>query len=306
MYHPPVPSLQARVANTLVRVVVRRRDWGDGPALVRRARRILGAPPVVRFLQTHLHPGVRVEPVAGEVVRGEWVVPGGATAGVLLYVHGGGFVCCSAATHRPITTALARFTERRVLSVDYRLAPEHPFPAALDDVVAAYRWLLAQGIPSTDIVIAGDSAGGNLAIGTLVHLRDAGLPMPSRAACFSPWTDLSGSGPSIRGNDGQCAMFRPENMAAFSKVYLGGVPATDPRASPAFDALEDLPPVLLQVGSSELLLDDSRRVHDAILHAGGDSELQVFEDVVHGWQMFDGWVPEARQALRQAAAFLNA
>jgi monoterpene epsilon-lactone hydrolase len=301
-----VSSWQARLVSAFIRAVVRRRSWGEGPALVRRARRLLGAPPTVQFLQRLRRPGIRIEPVADAATRGEWVLAQETQNGVLLYVHGGGFVCCSAATHRPITGALAKLTGRRVFSLNYRLAPEHPFPAALGDVVAAYRWLLAQDIPASTIVIAGDSAGGNLTLGGLVRLRDAGLPLPARAACFSPWTDLTGSGASIHRNDGRDAMFRPENMAAFSEVYLaGGASRKDPAASPAFAALGGLPPVLFQVGSTELLLDDSTRVHEAIRRANGESELQVFDDVVHCWQMFDGWVPEARQALKQAAEFLN-
>jgi monoterpene epsilon-lactone hydrolase len=285
---------------------VRRRSWGDGPALVRRGRQVRGAPPVVRLLNRLRRPGIRVTPVVDGAIRGEWVESREAQRGVLLYIHGGGFVCCSTATHRPITGALARLARRRVFSLDYGLAPEHPFPEALNDVVGAYRWLIAQGISPSEIVMAGDSAGGNLTLSGLVRLRDAGLPLPARAACFSPWTDLTASGASILGNDGRDAMFRPENMADFSEVYLaGGGSRTDPAASPVFAALGGLPPVLFQVGSTELLLDDSRRAHEAIERAGGESELQVFDDVVHCWQIFDGWVPEARTALRQAAEFLN-
>lgn len=297
-----MPSWQARCAGAAVRVIVRRRQWGDELTLTRRARRVFGAPRIFQWLRTR---GLRIESVAGPSVNGEWVLPRRSQNGVLLYVHGGGFVSCSAATHRPITAALARWTERQVFSLNYRLAPEHRFPAALDDVVAAYRWLLAQGIPSTAIVMAGDSAGGNLVLGGLVRMRDSGLPLPASAACFSPWTDLTATGESIHGNDGRCAMFRPENMTDFATCYLGGASPSDPAASPAFARLGQLPPLLLQVGSTELLLDDARRVHESIQRAGGTSEFVVFDDVFHCWQMLDGVVPEARSALRQAAMFLN-
>lgn len=300
-----MPSWQARLAGAVVRTAIRRRDWGNGPALARRARRLLGAPPIVRLLHRARRPGIRVTPVVDGAIRGEWVESHRADQGALLYIHGGGFVCCSAASHRPIAGALAQLTGRRVFSADYRLAPEHPFPAAIDDVVAAYQWLISQGFPASAIVIAGDSAGGNLTLSGLVRIRDAGLPLPARAACFSPWTDLTGSGASVLGNDGRDAMFRPENMAAFSEVYLAGASRQNPAASPLFAALGGLPPLLFQVGSTELLLDDSTRVHEAILRVGGESELQVFDDVVHCWQMFDGWVPEARTALQKAAAFLH-
>jgi acetyl esterase/lipase len=237
-------------------------------------------------------------------VRGEWIAPENPGEEVILYLHGGGYVSCSPATHRPITTALARLSRRRVFSLDYRLAPEHRYPAALDDAVAAYRWLLAQGVHAGMISLAGDSAGGGLVLGLLLRARDMGLPLPACAVCFSPWTDLAGTGASVRLNDGRCAMFRTENTAEFAAAYLGDVSPLDSYASPAFANLGGLPPLLLQVSSTELLLDDSRRVNDKVQEAGGISRLEVYDDVAHCWQMLDGFVPEARRALRSAAAFI--
>jgi acetyl esterase/lipase len=238
-------------------------------------------------------------------VRGEWVVPKEYDEGVVLYLHGGGYVSCSAATHRPITAALARFTGLRVLGLDYRIAPEHRFPAALDDAVTAYRWLLEQGLHGSAVSVAGDSAGGGLVLGLLLRVRDAGLPLPACGVCFSAWTDLAGTGASTRLNDGRCAMFRTENIAEFAAVYLGDNSPFDLYASPAHAELSGLPPLLLQVGSTELLLDDTRRVHDKIQEAKGVSRLEVYDDVFHCWQMLDGIVPEAHVALRQAAAFIR-
>jgi acetyl esterase/lipase len=220
-------------------------------------------------------------------------------------VHGGGFVACSAGTHRPITAGLARISGRRVFSLDYRLAPEHRFPAALDDVLAAYRWLLEQGIPPDSLALAGDSAGGGLVLSTLLRARDVGLPLPACALCFSPWTDLAGSSAESRLNDGRCAMFHPENVVEFASAYLGDISPMDPYASPVFADLGGLPPVLLQVGSTELLLEDARRVHVKIQSAGGISRLEIFDDVFHCWQMLDGLLPEARVALNQAAEFIR-
>lgn len=289
---------------------VRRKDWGDEGALVRRARRLFGTPSPFAWLRTR---GLNIQTVRDGALRGEWLAPeraddgngdGRKDGGVILYIHGGGYVACSAATHRPITAALARLSRRRVFSLDYRLAPEHPFPAALDDAFAAYQWLLGQGIPASEIALAGDSAGGGLVLACLLRVRDAGLPMPACGVCFSPWTDLAGTGESIRSNDGRCAMFRPENTGAFASVYLAGASPRDAYASPVFADLRGLPPVLLQVGSTELLLDDARRVHDKIQAAGGTSRLEVYEDVAHCWQMLDGLVPEARDALRQAGTFI--
>jgi acetyl esterase/lipase len=224
---------------------------------------------------------------------------------VILYVHGGGYVSCSAATHRPITAALARLSRQRVFSLDYRLAPEHRYPAALDDAFAAYQWLLGQGFPASAISLAGDSAGGGLVLGTLLRAKDAGLPLPSCAVCFSPWTDLAGTGASVHLNDGRCVMFRPENIAEFAVAYLASASPFERYTSPAFADLGGLPPLLLQVGSDELLLDDTRRVHDRVQQAGGVSNLEIYDEVLHCWQMLDGFVPEARAALRQAAAFIR-
>jgi acetyl esterase/lipase len=237
-------------------------------------------------------------------VRGEWVAPQKFDEGVILYLHGGGYVSCSAATHRPITAALARLARLRVFSLDYRVAPEHRYPAALDDAVTAYQWLLEQGLPASAISLAGDSAGGGLVLALLLRARDTGLPLPNCAVCFSAWTDLAGTGASIRFNDGRCDMFRTENIAEFAAVYLGGNSPFELYASPMHADLGGLPPLLLQVGSTELLLDDTRHVHDKIQEAQGVSRLEIYDDVFHCWQMMDGIVPEARVALRQAATFI--
>jgi acetyl esterase/lipase len=296
------PSWRARAVDGAVRTFVRRRDWGAPEALARRARLIFGAPVPYQWLVAR---GLKVDRVREGLVRGEWIVPHRPSPGVVLYVHGGGFVSCSPATHRPITCALARRTGRRVFAVDYRLAPEHRCPAAPDDVMAAYRWLLDSGIAADSIAVAGDSAGGNLALGLAVRARDAGLPAPACIVCLSPWTDLAGTGASVRANDGRCAMFRPENMAQFAAAYLDGRAATDPVASPLYAPLHALPPVLLQVGSTELLLDDARRVHEAITRTGGESRLEVYDGMFHDWQMLAGLLPEADAALRQAADFMQ-
>lgn len=290
-------------------MLIRRRKWGaDERAVARRARRLFGSPSPYQWLRTR---GLEVRPVvdgsSNDGVRGEWLAAHGATDNeIVLYIHGGGYVACSTATHRPITAALARLTGRRVFSLDYRLAPEHRYPAALDDAVAAYEWLLAQeGVDAGAVSIAGDSAGGGLVLGTLLRVRDAGLPLPACAVCFSPLTDLAGTGESQRFNDGRCAMFRPENLREFASAYLGEESAHNAFASPVYADLRGLPPLLLQVGSTELLLDDARRVHQKILEASGESRLEIYDDLAHCWQMLDGLVPEARIALRQAASFIN-
>jgi monoterpene epsilon-lactone hydrolase len=296
-----MPSWQARTFNTAVRALVRRRDWGDVGLVARRARVVFGAPWPYQWIARQ---GLGFRRVDSGRVNGEWLVPSHPTSGTILYIHGGGFVSCSAATHRPITAWLARGTSATVFSANYRLAPEWPFPAALDDVVATYEWLVRETAGSP-IAIAGDSAGGGLALSLAVHVRDAGLPAPACVVGFSPWSDLAGRGASLRENDGRDAMFRPENIPAFAAVYLGDVPADDPRASPVCADLGGLPPMLLQAGSTEILLDDSRRVHERVTAAGGESRLSIYDDVHHGWQMLTAFVPEARAALGEAAAFIR-
>jgi monoterpene epsilon-lactone hydrolase len=295
-------SWQARCLNASVRLLIRRRRWGkDERAVARRARRLFGALPVYQWLRTR---GLQVSLVRDQGVRGEWVALKEPSEGVILYLHGGGYVSCSAQTHRPITAALARLTGQRVFSLDYRTAPEHRYPAALDDAVAGYRWLLGQGLSASAISFAGDSAGGGLVLGLLLRAREEGLPLPLCGVCFSAWTDLAGTLPSVRFNDGRCDMFRTENIAEFAAAYLGGNSSLDSYASPAHADLRGLPPLLLQVGSTELLLDDPRRVNEKIHAAGGVSRLEIYDDVFHCWQMMDGIVPEARLALRQAADFI--
>ena len=301
------PSWQARVVSGCSRLIIRRRDWGDTPALTRRARRLFGAPPLYQRLALR---GIRPEAVLdGGRSRGEWLTPPDAGAdsarGVVLYVHGGGYVAGTAATHRPVTAELARMTGCRVFGANYRRAPEARFPAAYDDVVATYQWLVTHEAPGAPIAVAGESAGGGLALALAVHARDHGLPAPACVVALSPWTDLAGTGASLRGNDGRCAMFRPENIPAFASAYLGGAPAEDPRASPLYAEPRGLPPVLFQVGSTELLFDDARRMHDRIVAAGGSSRLSVFEDVMHGWQLLAAFMPEARQALGEVTEFIR-
>ncbi|MGF6791936.1 alpha/beta hydrolase [Paraburkholderia sp. 35.1] len=248
---------------------------------------------------------------AGEApLVGEWLerVDGGTAGGAeptVLYCHGGGYYFCSPRTHRSLTFALATRADARLFSLDYRLAPEHRFPAALDDATAAYRQLLAMGIAPSSIVVAGDSAGGGLALATLVALRDAGAPMPAGGLLFSPWTDLATTGASLRTNDSVDPMFCGASIERAAKIYLGDAPATHPYASPVYADLRGLPPLFLQVGSTEVLLDDARRVADNAHAAGVDCECEVWKNLPHVWPMFAPFMPEANRALDRAAAFVR-
>ncbi|MDR5810759.1 alpha/beta hydrolase [Caballeronia sp. LZ019] len=236
---------------------------------------------------------------------GEWLRTAEPRS-TILYLHGGGYYFCSPRSHRAISFGLAVRAHADVLSVDYRLAPEHRFPAAVDDAIAAYRALVGDEIAPRSIVIAGDSAGGGLALATALALRDAGDALPAGIVLFSPWTDLTCSGASMQANEGRDPMF---HAAVFPKVaaqYLGEADARHPYASPLFGAFEGLPPLLIHVADTELLLDDSTRAADKARKAGVHVNLRIWRNVPHIFQIWAPFMPEAREALSQAARFIDA
>jgi epsilon-lactone hydrolase len=306
---PAQLSLRGRMATRLVRAIVKSWPRNDPDAVVRRARRVFELGNPLGFLYTR---GIARWPVNESItnestvrVRGEWLIPTGVQheENVLLYIHGGGYVSCSPSSHLPITSSLARLLKWRVFSLGYRLAPEHPFPAAVDDAAAAYSWLLTQGARPETIAVAGDSAGGGLALALLLRLRRTGVPLPARAVLLAPWADLTGKGPYR--NAKTCAMFTGEEGGAFASLYLNGVPAETEEASPLFADLRGLPPLLVQVSSTELLLDDALRLHQKASSASVDARLSVYPGLPHVWQMFAGLVPEARMALQEAVEFVG-
>jgi acetyl esterase/lipase len=288
------------MAAPLVRWVVKRWAQGDPPAVVRRARRVFSSPDFLNFLYSH---NLRIETVNGKV-RGEWIVPREShpTDQVMLYLHGGGYVSCSPRTHRPITTTLARLARRRVFSLDYRLAPEHKFPAAVEDATAAFLWLVESGVPAGKITLGGDSAGGGLALATILRLREHGHPLPAGAALMSPWVDLSCS--ANYKNSASCAMFEPPNLLCFAEMYLDGASPKLPEASPAVADLRGLPPLLIQASDTELLMDDAIRLHDQAVRAGVASTLRIYSRLPHVWAIFAGILPEAGEALEEVSAFV--
>lgn len=232
-------------------------------------------------------------------------IAGDAGAGVLLYLHGGGYVVGSARTGASLAAQLTKRTGTRTVSLDYRLAPEHRFPAAVDDGIAAYRELLDTGVRPEHLVVAGDSAGGGLAIATLLAARDAGLPQPAAAAVFSPWADLTLSGPSMRAKHGVDPLFTRERLRTYAAAYLGDHHGTDDLASPLFADLTGLPPLLVQVGSHEVLLDDAVRLAGAAGAAEVPVTLEVTSGVPHVFQNFTGALDDADEALDRCASFLS-
>lgn len=249
--------------------------------------------------------GVSVEPVTANGVSAEWLIPvGAAPEGVLLYFHGGGFVFCSTVTHRPLVSRLAATAGVRALSIDYRLAPEHPFPAAVEDTVASYRWLLGNGVSPSKIVLGGDSAGGNLALVTLLALRDAGDPLPAGAFCISPVTDLTGSLQS-RVSKAEADPILSHGSGRWVQAYVGEADPRQPLLSPLNADLHGLPPLLIQVGTEEILLDDSTLLVEKALQAGVDARLEVYQGMFHVFQALASFLPESNQAVIQIGEFIQ-
>jgi epsilon-lactone hydrolase len=235
-------------------------------------------------------------------VCGEWIAPAEPPIATLLYLHGGAFFCGAPQDYRAIAASFAD-AGFAVFAPDYRLAPAHPFPAALEDSKIAYTALAE--LDAQPIVIAGDSAGGGLALSLMIALRDEGLALPKAAALFSPWTDLAVTGESARLNEGKDAVFSRRMLKIASRNYLRGASAKNPLASPLYADLRGLPPLLLHVGADEMLRDDAVRLAERARAAGVETRLQVWSVVPHGWQLFSALMPEAWRSLALAAEFLR-
>lgn len=223
---------------------------------------------------------------------------------VILYLHGGGYITGSPVTHLGLAGRLAKLTGLQVALPEYRLAPEHPAPAALDDAREAHSALLTKGYAAGQIILGGDSAGGGLALALLADLCARGLT-PAGLFALSPWTDLAMTGASLEDNEGRDPLLPVRRMPDLVEMVLGEVDCRDPRVSPLYAKIDRPPPVLLQVGSVEILLDDSRRMAEVLRRAGGAVELTEWPDCPHGWQLLDGYLPEARLALLEVADFVR-
>jgi acetyl esterase/lipase len=236
-------------------------------------------------------------------VAAEWVsVPESDEHRIVFYLHGGGYTQGSPATHRELVSRVARHSRARVLCIDYRLAPAHPFPAAVEDALTAYEWLLDSGVPASSIALAGDSAGGGLAVAMMLALRDQSCPLPACAACLSPWFDLEGAGPSVLADDDP--IVQRQHLLEVAGVYLAGADARHPHASPVYGQLSGLPPMLLQVGTRDLLLDDSRHLESLAKAAGVDVDLEVWPGLIHVWHIWGDGIPEAKAALESVGRFI--
>jgi len=255
----------------------------------------------------HVARDVKCEPVSAGGVPAEWIVPPGAADDrVILYLHGGGYVMGSINTHRAMVARIARASQAKALAIDYRMAPEHPFPAAVDDATAAYRWLLAQGYKPGKIVISGDSAGGGLTLAMLIALRDAGTPLPAAGVPISAWADLEGTGASIQTRAATDPMVDQPGLHRMAKLYAGDHDLKNPLISPIHADYRGLPPMLLQVGDAEILLDDSTRVSDKAKAAGVKVELEAWDQMFHVWHVFAKILPEGQQAIDRIGSYILA
>jgi acetyl esterase/lipase len=250
---------------------------------------------------------VKCEPVDAGGVKSEWITAPGADAGLaILYLHGGGYVIGSINTHRTLAGRLSRAAKARVLVIDYRLAPEHPFPAAVEDSVAAYRWMLSTGLKPSRIAVAGDSAGGGLTVATLVAIRDAKLAVPAAGVALSPWVDLEGIGDSMKSKASVDPMVQKDGLVQMAGAYLAGKDPRTPLAAPLYADLAGLPPLLIQVGTSETLLDDSTRLAERARKAGVKVTLEPWENMIHVWQLFAPMLEEGQQAIEKIGGFIRA
>lgn len=294
-------SIQLFLLNPILRFRIKRR-FKKSPdvfllrPLMNETIELQKAPPAdITITQTELG-GVPCERVTA---------PDARASAAFFYIHGGGWVAGSPRTHRPLTWRLSKQIGIPVIAVDYRLAPEHVFPAGLDDCVAAYKGLIASGVPASSIIVGGDSAGGNLTLALALRLKDEGIALPAALVCLSPATDMTYSGGSVTSNAKADTFFIPETMATVEARYFPGGDPKHPYLSPLFGDMTGLPPTLFQVGSTEMLRDDSIRVAEKMKEAGVTVDLQVWPKVWHVWQLMADQLPEGEAAIRDITTFVK-
>ncbi len=252
--------------------------------------------------------GTKQETVNAGGVPAAWIwSPQAQHDRAILYLHGGGYIAGSIRTHRALAAYLSKAAQAPVLLLEYRRAPEHPFPAALDDACAAYRWLLVSDVSPGRLAIAGDSAGGGLAIAVLLKLRDRGLTLPAAGVCLSPWLDLALTGTSLVTKARVDPILKTADLCFMVSQYLGGteIDVRTPMVSPLYGELYGLPRLLIHVGSDEILLDDAIRFYQRAREAGVDAQIEVWDGMMHVWHMGVGLIPEASKAIERIGRFLR-
>lgn len=292
-------TLRAELVRLGVRWLIKRRGRHETLAETRKRirfmERFIPRPPTGTEIATIDAGGVAADDITTSASRADRHV---------LYLHGGGYRVGTRSCYRHFTWRIAAITQSRLIAIDYRLAPEHPFPCAIEDAVASYRWLIARGDPG-QIVVIGDSAGGGLALALLLKLSDGGLPLPAAAVALSPWTDLALTGATLVSKAAVDPMLRAEELPGFAADYLAGADPHNPYASPLYADLSGLPPVMIQVGSDEILLDDSVRMADRLRRVNNAVVLHVWPRMFHGWQLFAPILPEARDAIEDIGEFVQ-
>jgi monoterpene epsilon-lactone hydrolase len=250
--------------------------------------------------------GVSSKPVDVGGIAGEWTTaPGAGEEQTIYWLHGGGYCIGSINTHRALVAGISAASGARVLAIDYRLAPEHPFPAAVEDAVSGYLWLLSTGVDPAQVIIGGDSAGGGLAIATLVALKESGKPLPAAAVCISPWTDMTMAGESLASKAEADPMITNDGITRARDAYVSASDPREPLASPIYADLAGLPPLLIQVGENEVLLSDSTRLAERAEAAGVDTTLEVWPDMIHVWHFFAAMLPEGQQAIERIGEWVK-
>ncbi len=250
--------------------------------------------------------GIVVEKVRADGIDAEWIYATDTDEEkVILYLHGGGYVTGSADTHRMLCTSLTQSVNAKIFLPEYRLAPEHPFPAALDDATSAYRWLLMQGFEAENIIIAGDSAGGGLSLALIQALRDDNQPLPAGVICISPWTDLTMSYESHQSKTTADPILRGDSLQLWASSYIADNDPRNPLISPAFADFTDFPPLFIQVGSEEVLLDDAKELAKKAKSEGVDVTLSIYEGMWHVWHVFGSLLPESPKAFEEIGEFLR-
>ncbi len=293
-----MPSLRARLVNRYVRRKLKSLPLSDIEAKELRARMEAGALP--------LSPkSVSIEKTTAPI-PGEWQRPAKIEPGrTILYFHGGGYYFGSPRLMRTISSRLAMLACAPAFSLDYRLGPENKCPAATEDALAAFDWLVREGVRPDEIYVGGDSAGGGLALAMMQAQKERGSPLPGGAFLFSPWTDLAARGASIDENDEKCAMFTADTIRRGGVHYAGAMPLDDPRASPLYGRFEDLPRLFICASSDEVLRDDAIRTAEKAKAAGVSVELQIEKGLVHIWPIFAPLMPESMRTLKSVAEFIR-
>ncbi len=293
-----MPSLRAQLVSHYLRSTFKRLPLVEMEPAVLRARLEARALPLRRK-------GVERRDIEAPV-RGEWIIPQSSTPGAtILYLHGGGYIFGSPRMYRPLTFGLARASNAPVFALDYRLAPENPCPAAIEDALSAFDYLQAQGISSREIVVGGDSAGGGLAIALVQALGKAGRELPRGVFLYSPWTDLAARGASIDLNERSDAFFTADTIRRGGEKYAGDLPLDDPRVSPLYGEFGGFPRTLIFASDNEILRDDSVRVADRMREAGVDVDFRLEKGLAHVWPLFVSLMPESAKSIGVTARFIR-